>query len=226
MHTKNILFFLLTIILMSCNENIEGKNKLNSKFKVLEEFLPKNLCKNDFIYCWRFGSIEWSNQTTLLIIPKKKAKYFDAYYVTLEVSYFIQKITTDKEYLKVYKLELENKSDIDFKNCLNYTSEKIDSIILDENYSNSEGRCANSYYLKEFGKDQIILINKNSNKKLKKFILLLFNQISAQEHFQSLSLYNNCEELDSLSSQLFNSGKIKIEDNYCIDFELIKHKKK
>jgi len=178
------------------------------------------------LFCWRFGSIEWSENLSILVLPKQRKKYFNAYYITINSSYFSPKITFENPYLKVYKVELENKSILDFENCLTFTSEKIDRIITDGNYTNSEGRCSNSYFIKDFGDDKILLINKNSSNKLKKLITTFFNQISAQEHFQSFSLYKNCEELNSLSNQLLTKGTFDDKKTYCIDFLLIKHVKK
>lgn len=210
---------LLSIILLlasSCtNQPVHREKKkpdtsfLLQEIRSYESMIPETL-KTGSLMIWRTGSIQWSAEASVLIFPKKKPlPKGTCYYI--EFNFFPLYTKSNGEILKIAGLDIKADLKTFYKHHLK--AQAVNYII-----HKGEGYCANQYFIKEAGSDFMYLINSDSI--LSKETIALFRQISPKEHFQTYSLYPNCEQYQDSSSleQLFTEGKNKENIQYKLPF--------
>ena len=205
----------LLVLLNSCDRSAPNKEKLSVSSSLLlkdinlyESLIPGKI-KDGSLFIWRVGSIEWSTDASVLVFPEKdKLNHGNCYYIQFNFDPKFSK--ENEEIMRIYHLSIQTdiggfrESDLNFR--------PLDYVI-----HNGEGYCSNQYFIKKAGNDSMSLIN--SNAILSKKTMAIFKQISAQEHFQSLSLLQNCTELrDFADSIMFNKGNVASNGNYLLPY--------
>lgn len=205
MKLESSLLVIVIFSICSCNNHSIHKEKKKSdssfllqEIRLYESMIPETL-KAQSLMIWRTGSIQWSSEASVLIFPKKNPlPKGTCYYI--EFNYFPFYTKSNGEILKMHGLNIE-------ANLNDFYNHKIKAQAVDYVIHKGEGYCANQYFIKESGGDFMYLINPDSL--LSKETIFLFRQISPQEHFQTYSLYPNCEQYKDSSAlqQLYTEGK-------------------
>lgn len=214
---KSVSFLSIIIfIFCSCTNHPVSKErkKTDSSFllqdvRTYESMIPETL-KSGSLMIWRTGSIQWSPEASVLIFPKKNPlPKGTCYYIEF---YFWPPYTkSNEEILKISSLNIKTDLKAFYKHQIK--AQAVRYVI-----HKGEGYCANQYFIKEPGSDFMYLINSDSV--LSKETITIFRQISPQEHFQTYSLYPNCEQYKDSSSlrQLFTEGKNEEVIEYKLPF--------
>lgn len=220
MQSKYYLFFLVLIGFISCNETTipKVKSKMSNSFLEIEALFPNSIQNKDYLFFWREGSIEWSENTSVLAIPLNPENKKSVYITINGNREFLE--LSKPIIIKSYWIELEHFEGLKmlFKN---HSSRSFESQKNNLNLNHGEGRCANNYRVKYFEEDDLVLVNNRSSKDLIEAVKHYFKQVSAQEHFQLFSLENDCEKYDSLANVLLKMGELE-SYSYQIDFSEIR----
>lgn len=167
----------------------------------LDSLLPISLNRDNYWIVFRYGSIEFSSDYSVLCIPKKEINESQ-----IHCNYFMIN-NIEELYTKHPKLESDEPNILGFNILLNNNKNKIhlNSLKcyagkeLDKYVSNrllkrtGEGHCNNFYFITSKDKDSVYVLDLNSGIKEKAYFEYLYKQISPSEYLQTFSLKEDCE---------------------------------
>lgn len=179
--------------------------------------LPKNISEDNYWIIYRIGSIEFSNEASVLCIPKniinnKKIKC-DYFIFNYNDEYGNSKSSSPS--ILGFKLLLQNNIQDKFSfSKIEFNKNKI------TNYQSlNESHCDNEYYINPITQSDYMPIMKSSQSSELKKLVYLYQQISPSEYYQSLSLSKSCVERQDLiywlrSEKTLDSLNFKITKDY------------
>lgn len=228
-----LILVFIPILLFSCDSK-KKTTVQNSKLSFWEETikriddeLPLKINPDKYIKIYRFGSVEFSNDVTILCIPKKEflSPEIPCYYYSITL--FIQddfKMERGNPEIFGHFILLENSSSnkkIELNKLKKVKLSELNNCISNKPKTHQgEWHCGNTYVLKIDTSDDYHILDYNSSIEEKYFIQSLYKQISASEYYQSFSLDEKCKKQPQLYNRLinndFNSDTLKFKISYNI----------
>ncbi len=198
---RNSSWILSILLLFSCSQEEPKKDlKIPAQHSFLVEvkgYLKDVSFPDSSILIWRTGSIEWSEQGSLLVVkPQEELKSSK-----IDVSYYEFYDGFEDNGLTYSKYDFSLNGN---KNLYHILSEYIHSQKVQKDSENfDEGVCGNRFCLEMTGLNKYKNVSFSSDLAVVSCIKQLMRQISAKEYYQSLSLEKNCHELTKIKGKLF-----------------------
>ncbi len=199
--TLSKIIFLMFFVFTSCTQNSQKKSDFTEEkfcpFKedilISKKYLPSFITNKEYWIIYRLGSNEFSDECTVLCLPKKQMKQNE-----INCEYFSMNFyTNDSVIVKNYQFKLNNTlKNTDFfqklnnKDMCSYSNIEKELEIID-GVSFCESHCCNHYFVDNL--DNIVIIPRKSLV-FKNLLKRLYQQISASEYYQSFSLDKECGE--------------------------------
>lgn len=211
--TLSKIIFLMFFVFTSCTQNSQKKSdfiKITTErnfdrelmycaYKedvlISKKYLPSFITNKEYWIIYRLGSNEFSDEFTVLCLPKKQMKQNE-----INCEYFSMNFyTNDSVIVKNYQFKLNNtlKNTDDFfqklnnKDMCSYSYFEKEQDIIDDGIPFCESHCCNHYFIDNL--DNIVIIPRKSLV-FKNLLKRLYQQISASEYYQSFSLDKECGE--------------------------------
>lgn len=183
------------------NERDEKSSYYQLLLKEVDGMLPISLNRDDYCMIFRYGSIEFSSDYSVLCIPKKeinKSQIHCKYFMINNIEKLHSsnpELESDEPNILGFSFLLKNNSTnkISLNKLKRYDADELDIYVSNEILKRpGEGHCNNFYFITSNNKDSLYVLDLNSNVKEKAYFEHLYKQISSSEYLQTFSLNDDC----------------------------------